>query len=86
MTTASGCRPGSGPRIALARATLSTAPVLLVDEPTAHLDADAADLVHGVLADLGERRTVVVVTHRPELVALADRHVVLTREGAEVVA
>jgi ATP-binding cassette, subfamily C, bacterial CydD len=60
--------------------------VLLVDEPTAHLDADAADLVHGVLADLGERRTVVVVTHRPELVALADRHVELTRDGAEVVA
>jgi len=26
-----------------------------------------------------------VVTHRPELVALADRHVVLTRDGAEVV-
>jgi ABC-type lipoprotein export system ATPase subunit len=29
---------------------------------------------------------VVVVTHRPELVALADRHVELTRDGAEVVA
>ncbi len=81
-----GLSAGQRARIALARATLSTAPVLLVDEPTAHLDADAADLVHGVLADLGERRTVVVVTHRPELVALADRHVVLTREGAEVVA
>ncbi|HET7821866.1 MAG TPA: thiol reductant ABC exporter subunit CydD [Ornithinibacter sp.] len=81
-----GLSAGQRARIALARATLSTAPVLLVDEPTAHLDADAADLVHGVLADLGERRTVVVVTHRPELVALADRHVVLTRDGAEVVA
>jgi ATP-binding cassette, subfamily C, bacterial CydD len=81
-----GLSAGQRARIALARATLSTAPVLLVDEPTAHLDADAADLVHGVLADLGERRTVVVVTHRPELVALADRHVELTRDGAEVVA
>ena len=80
-----GLSAGQRARIALARATLSTAPVLLVDEPTAHLDADAADLVHRVLADLGERHTVVVVTHRPELVALADRHVVLTRDGAEVV-
>ncbi len=80
-----GLSAGQRARVALARATLSTAPVLLVDEPTAHLDADAADLVHGVLAGLGERRTVVVVTHRPELVALADRHVELTREGAEVV-
>ena len=37
-----------------------------------------------LLTDLGERRTVVAVTHRPELVARADRHVALTREGAEV--
>ncbi len=80
-----GLSAGQRARIALARATLSTAPVLLVDEPTAHLDADAADLVHGVLAELAERRTVVVVTHRPELVTMADQHVVLTREGAEVI-
>jgi ATP-binding cassette, subfamily C, bacterial CydD len=79
-----GLSAGQRARVALARATLSTAPVLLVDEPTAHLDTAAADLVHGVLARLAERRTVVVVTHRPELVTLADRHVVLTREGAEV--
>ena len=46
-----GLSAGQRARIALARATLSTAPVLLVDEPTAHLDADAADLVHGVLAE-----------------------------------
>ena len=42
--------------------------------------------MHEVLARLAERRTVVVVTHRAELVELADRHVVLTRDGAEVVA
>ena len=80
-----GLSAGQRARIALARAILSTAPVLLVDEPTAHLDADAAGQVHEVLAGLAERRTVVVVTHRPDLVALADRHVVLTRDGAEVV-
>ena len=81
-----GLSAGQRARIALARATLSTAPVLLVDEPTAHLDAASADLVHLVLASLGERRTVVVVTHRPELVALADRHVEVTHDGAQVVA
>ncbi len=80
-----GLSAGQRARVALARATLSTAPVLLVDEPTAHLDTAAADLVHGVLAELAERRTVVVVTHRPELVIMADQHVELTREGAEVV-
>ena len=46
-----GLSAGQRARIALARATLSTAPVLLVDEPTAHLDAAAADLVHEVLAE-----------------------------------
>ena len=81
-----GLSAGQRARVALARATLSTAPVLLVDEPTAHLDAASAALVHDVLADLGERRTVIAVTHRPELVARADRHVALTREGAEVLA
>ena len=39
----------------MARATLSEAPVLLVDEPTAHLDASAAASVHALLADLGRR-------------------------------
>jgi len=81
-----GLSAGQRARIALARATLSTAPVLLVDEPTAHLDEAAATLVHDVLAGLGERRTVIAVTHRSELVARADRHVALTRDGAEVLA
>ena len=81
-----GLSAGQRARVALARATLSTAPVLLVDEPTAHLDSRSAALVHEVLAGLAERRTVVVVTHRAELVELADHHVVLTRDGAEVVA
>jgi ATP-binding cassette subfamily C protein CydD len=79
-----GLSAGQRARIALARATLSTAPVLLVDEPTANLDADAADLVHDLLVDLGERRTVLVVTHRPELVERADRHLALTRHGVGV--
>jgi len=79
-----GLSAGQRARVALARATLSTAPVLLVDEPTAHLDAASSDLVHDLLVELGERRTVVVVSHRPELVARADRHVALTSQGAEV--
>ena len=79
-----GLSAGQRARIALARATLSTAPVLLLDEPTAHLDAEAAALVHDVIVDLGERHTVLVVTHRPDLVARADRQVSLTRAGAEV--
>jgi ABC-type transport system involved in cytochrome bd biosynthesis fused ATPase/permease subunit len=79
-----GLSAGQRARVALARATLSTAPVLLVDEPTAHLDPVSAELVHDLLVGLAERRTVLVVSHRPELVARADRHVELTRAGAQV--
>lgn len=81
-----GLSAGQRARVALARATLSRAPVLLLDEPTAHLDTAAASLVHALLARLAERRTVVVVTHRPELVALAEHHVAVTRPRAGVTA
>jgi thiol reductant ABC exporter CydD subunit len=79
-----GLSAGQRARVALARATLSSAPVLLVDEPTAHLDTASAALVGDLVRDLAERRTVVAVTHRPELVRVADQHLVLTRAGAEV--
>ncbi len=73
-----GLSAGQRARLALARATLSTAPVILLDEPTAHLDGVATGVVHDVIGRLAERHTVIAVTHRPELVALADRHVHLT--------
>ncbi len=79
-----GLSAGQRARVALARATLSTSPVLLVDEPTAHLDDASSTLVHELLREVAERRTVLAVTHRPELVRLADRHVALTATGSEV--
>ncbi|MBM6403378.1 thiol reductant ABC exporter subunit CydD [Phycicoccus sp. CSK15P-2] len=79
-----GLSAGQRARMAIARATLSTAPVLLVDEPTAHLDDAASELVHDLLGELAERRTVVVVTHRPGLAHRADRHVVVKATGTAV--
>jgi ATP-binding cassette subfamily C protein CydD len=70
-----GLSAGQRARLTLARAALSTAPLLLLDEPTAHLDVESAALAHLLIQQLAELRTVVVVTHRPELLALADRHV-----------
>jgi thiol reductant ABC exporter CydD subunit len=70
-----GLSAGQRARLTLARATLSTAPLILLDEPTAHLDDESALLAHQVIQTLAELRTVVVVTHRPELLTLADEHI-----------
>jgi ATP-binding cassette subfamily C protein CydD len=70
-----GLSAGQRARLTLARAALSTAPLILLDEPTAHLDDQSASLAHHLIQKLAERRTVVAVTHRPELLTLADQHI-----------
>ncbi len=78
-----GLSAGQRARLALARATLSDAPVLLLDEPTAHLDARASATIHDVVRDLALWRTVIAVTHRPELLQHADHEVRLTATDVE---
>ena len=70
-----GLSAGQRARLTLARAALSSAPLILLDEPTAHLDVESAALAHHLIQQLAELRTVVAVTHRPELLTLADQHV-----------
>lgn len=70
-----GLSAGQRARLVLARALLSPASVVLLDEPTAHLDPTSVEEIHGLVVELAQGRTVIAVTHRPELVALADRHV-----------
>jgi ATP-binding cassette, subfamily C, bacterial CydC len=68
---------GQRQRLTLARALLADAPVLVLDEPTAHLDPETAeDLVRDVFAAAGDR-TVLLITHRSEGLDLADEIVVL---------
>jgi ABC-type transport system involved in cytochrome bd biosynthesis fused ATPase/permease subunit len=70
-----GGRPVSGGErqwIALARAIATGLPVLLLDEPTSGLDPQAQRHVLEAIARLRGRRTVVVVTHRPEPLSIAD--------------
>lgn len=68
--------------VALARAIASELPVLLLDEPTSGLDlASQAHVLHA-LAELRGKRTVILVTHRSEPLAIADR-VVRLGEPAE---
>ena len=68
---------GERRRIALARAWLRDARLVLLDEPTADLDPVSAALVGDTIERLRAGRTVLLVAHRPELVVHADRVVVL---------
>ena len=77
-----GLSAGQRARLTLARAALSTAPLLLLDEPTAHLDDESAALAHQLIRKLARLRTVVAVTHRPELLTLADEHIHLVPRPA----
>jgi thiol reductant ABC exporter CydD subunit len=75
----SGLSAGEAARVGLARlllrADLLDPPVLLLDEPTAHLDADTEQAVLDSLAPYRDQRTVLIASHRPAVRAIADREV-----------
>lgn len=64
---------GQAQRLGLARAFLSPAPLLLLDEPSAHLDAETELAVAAAVERLVADRTALIVAHRPELARRADR-------------
>jgi len=68
---------GERQRIAIARAILKNAPILILDEATSALDAESESLVQTALANLMQNRTVVVIAHRLGTVRRANRIAVL---------
>ncbi len=69
---------GERQRVAIARAVLHDAPVVLLDEPDAHLDGSTRARLRASLADWFAGRTVIVAGHHPEIVRDLDRTVVLS--------
>ncbi|MBX7467900.1 thiol reductant ABC exporter subunit CydD [Streptomyces sp. MAG02] len=73
-----GLSAGQRQRLAVARAFLADRPVLLLDEPTAALDGETEAAIVDAVRRLAVGRTVLLVVHRPALLAVADRVVGLT--------
>jgi thiol reductant ABC exporter CydD subunit len=64
---------GERRRVALARAFLRDAPLVILDEPTADLDPASAEIVGEAIARLSGGRTMLLISHRPQHAGLADR-------------
>lgn len=68
---------GQRQRLAIARALLKNAPILILDEATSHLDSESEALVQKALYNLMRARTALVIAHRLSTVVSADRIVVM---------
>lgn len=79
--TGSAVSGGEARRIALARALVADQPILLLDEPTEGLDGATEQSVVERLRERLRGKTVLLVTHRPACLALAEQVVLLTPKG-----
>jgi ABC-type multidrug transport system fused ATPase/permease subunit len=70
---------GQRQRLALARAFLKNAPILVLDEPTSNLDSENERLIKAAVARLMAGRTTLVIAHRLSTIISADRVVMLDR-------
>ncbi|MGK5630262.1 thiol reductant ABC exporter subunit CydD [Streptomyces sp. URMC 123] len=81
-----GLSAGQRQRIALARAFLADRPVVLLDEPTANLDGATEEGIVEAIGRLARGRTVLVVSHRPAVLRVADRVIAIGPGAAAGVA
>jgi ATP-binding cassette subfamily C protein CydD len=68
-----GVSTGEAQRVAIARALLRDAGLWLLDEPTAHLDAESEAALVDTLAKTARGRTVLIASHSPTVAAIADQ-------------
>ena len=71
--------PGERQRISIARAFLKDAPVILLDEATASLDAENETAIQEALSRLIKNKTVMIIAHRMRTIEKADNIIVLDK-------
>ncbi len=74
---------GQRQRLVLARAVLADAPVLILDEPTAHLDTVTAEALMDDVLDAAPDRTVLLISHRPEGLDRVDETIAIDAQPVE---
>jgi len=74
---------GQAQRLALARAFLRNSPLLLMDEPTVHLDPPEESILEEVVHDLSQQRTTLVIAHRFQTIQRAH-HIIVLSDGKVV--
>lgn len=78
-----GLSGGQKQRIALARAFLKRAPILMLDEPTAHLDSQTEQLIQNAIAEYAKNHLVITIAHRLNTVKKA-KHLIVMDKGTIV--
>ena len=68
---------GERQRIAIARAIIKDAPIILLDEATSALDNESEQFVNESLKSLINKKTIIMIAHRPTTIALADRKIIM---------
>lgn len=68
---------GQRQRIAVARAIIKDAPIILLDEATSALDNESEQLVNEALKSMKNKKTILMIAHRPSTIALADKKIVI---------
>lgn len=79
VSDAENISSGQKQLIALARTLLSNAEVLLFDEATSSLDINTSKQVMKILSDLKKDHTIIMITHKPQLMRLADEVVIIDK-------
>ena len=78
-----GLSEGQIQRIAIARAVFSNNPILLLDESTSALDEDTERQLLANLRFMTDK-TVLIVTHRPEVLSICDKQIIMSQNGMEI--